>query len=66
MQILVLSMVLGSNKFINPVILRRQSHKMLQDMMHTNGMISMRAWKKYLLLRGFTHEEHVSVLLSKI
>ena len=65
-QFLVLTMLLPELKSLEPSLLRKHTYQLLQDMNHTNGLVSMRAWKNYLLYRGMKSSQDLANLEEKL
>eukprot|EP00361_Fabrea_salina_P007345 CAMPEP_0202440106 /NCGR_PEP_ID=MMETSP1345-20130828/36516_1 /ASSEMBLY_ACC=CAM_ASM_000843 /TAXON_ID=342563 /ORGANISM="Fabrea Fabrea salina" /LENGTH=406 /DNA_ID=CAMNT_0049054679 /DNA_START=239 /DNA_END=1459 /DNA_ORIENTATION=- len=65
-QFLVLTMLLPELKSLEPSLLRKHTYQLLQDMNHTNGLVSMRAWKNYLLYRGMKSSQDLANLEERL
>ena len=53
-QFWVLTLLAPEVNCLEPTLFRKQTSTFLQEMQHTNGLVSMRGWKNYLLNKNWT------------
>lgn len=49
-------------KTLEPILLRKQTGDFLQEMRHTNGLVTMRGWKNYLIEKNWKTEPSLKSL----
>ena len=53
LQFWALSILITEANCLEPSLLRKQTNIFLQEMQHTNGLITMRGWKNYLIKKNW-------------
>ena len=62
LQFWVASILLSEIHSIEPIFLRKQTETFLQEMKHTNGLVTMRGWKNYLIRKNWKTFEALKAL----
>jgi hypothetical protein len=65
-QFLVLALILPEIKSLEPIMLRKQTHSMLIEMFSTNGIVTLKCFKNYLVHKGWTKKSDLEDLQEKL
>lgn len=66
LQLWTLCRTLSKVTNLEPILLRKQTFTILQEMKHTNGLVSMRSFKNYLINGGWVSLQSVQELLDEL
>ena len=66
LQLWTLCRTLSKVTNLEPILLRKQTFSVLQEMKHTNGLVSMRSFKNYLINGGWVSLQSVQELLDEL
>lgn len=65
LQFWVLSVLLTKVGSLEPILLRKQTSNFLQEMRATNGLVTLRCWKNYLLKNNWKRASDLQVLYEQ-
>ena len=66
LQFLSISLILPELRSIDPIMLRKQSGALLQEMSHTNGIVSLKSFKNFLIQKSWTKLSDLESLDEKL
>ena len=65
LQFWALSILVTEVNCLEPILLRKQTGAFLQEMHHTNGLVTMRGWKNYLIKKNWKDPFEIKELSEK-
>jgi hypothetical protein len=66
LQFVALALIMPELKFLEPIMLRKQTNDLLKEMRHTNGIVSMKCFKNYLIHKAWTSLQDLKVFSDKL
>ena len=66
LQLWTVVLVVGKAGTVEPILLRKQTFNVMQEIKHANGLVSMRAWKNYLVKKGWLSEQVLDQFLKDL
>ena len=66
LQFFTLALIMQESRNLEPLMLRKKTHEMLKEMKHTNGIVSMRGFKNYLIHKMWNTLQHITSLAGKL
>lgn len=66
LQFFVISLAMSEKRNLEPLVLRKRTNDILLEMKHTNGVVSMRGFKNYLIWKGWTRVDDLSVVFNNL